>query len=99
MNGFCYLGDRLNSNGGCAAVTVRVRIGRVRFRKCSQLLLENKFPMRMKAKVHRCCLRSAILHESEAYCLKEKQFLGERRELWSEPCAVRKLLTERRLKN
>ena len=27
-NGFCYLGDRLNSSGGCeAAVTARVRIG------------------------------------------------------------------------
>ena len=28
MNGFCYLGDRLNASGGCeAAVTARVRIG------------------------------------------------------------------------
>ena len=31
VNGFCYLGDRLNANGGCeAAVTARVRIGWVR---------------------------------------------------------------------
>ena len=29
---FCYLGDRLNASGDCeAAVTVRVRIGSVRF--------------------------------------------------------------------
>ena len=28
VNGFCYLGDILNANGGCeAAVTARVRIG------------------------------------------------------------------------
>ena len=28
VNGFCYLGDRLNCSGDCeAAVTVRVRIG------------------------------------------------------------------------
>ena len=27
VNGFCYLGDRLNASGGCeAAVTARVRI-------------------------------------------------------------------------
>ena len=27
VNGFCYLGDRLNSSGGCeAAVTTRVRV-------------------------------------------------------------------------
>ena len=28
VNGFCYLGDRLNASGGCeAAVTARVIIG------------------------------------------------------------------------
>ena len=27
VNGFCYLGERLNANGGCeAAVTARVRL-------------------------------------------------------------------------
>ena len=32
VNGFCCLGDRLNSNGGCkTAVTARARIGWVRF--------------------------------------------------------------------
>ena len=34
VNGFCYLGGRLNSSGGCkAAVTARVKIGWVRFRE------------------------------------------------------------------
>ena len=34
VNGFCYLGDRLNASGGCeTAVTAGVRIGWVRFRK------------------------------------------------------------------
>ena len=62
-NGFCYLGDRLNSSGGCeAAVTVRVRIGFGKFRECGELLLENWFPLRMKGKVCRCCVRSAILY-------------------------------------
>ena len=40
VNGFFYLGDRLNASGGCeAAVTARVLIGWVRFRKCGELLL------------------------------------------------------------
>ena len=44
VNGFCYLEDRLNSSGGCeAAVTARVRTGWVRFKKCGELLLENRF--------------------------------------------------------
>ena len=58
MNGFCYLGDRLNASGGCeAAVTARVRIGWVRFRKCGELLLGNRFPLKMKGKVYCCCVR------------------------------------------
>ena len=35
VNGFCYLGDKLNASGGCeVAVTARVRIGWVKFREC-----------------------------------------------------------------
>jgi len=33
---FSYLGDRLNATGGCdVAVTARIRIGWMNFRKCS----------------------------------------------------------------
>ena len=56
VNRFCYLGDRLNASGGCeAAVTARVRIGWVRFRECGELLLGNRFPLKMKGKVYGCC--------------------------------------------
>ena len=52
VNEFCYLGDRLNSSGGCEpAVTARVRIGWVRFRECGELLPGNRFPLKMKGKV------------------------------------------------
>ena len=66
----CYLG---NSVGCEAAVTARVRIGWVRLRECGELLLGNKFPLRMKGNVYRCCVRSAILCGSEAWCLKENE--------------------------
>ena len=66
-NVFCYLGDRLNASGGCeAAVTARARIDWVRFRKCGELLLGNRRSLRIKGKVYRCCIRSAILYGSEA---------------------------------
>ena len=55
------------------AVTARARIGWVRFRKCGELLLGNRFPLRMKTKVYRCCIRSAILYGSEAWCLKQNK--------------------------
>ena len=74
MNGYCYLGDRLNVSGGCeGAVTARVRIGWVRFRECGELLLRNRFPLKMKGKVYRCCVRSAMLYGSETWCLKENE--------------------------
>ena len=67
VNGFCYMGDRLNASGGCeAAVTVRARIGWVRFRECEELLHRNRFLLRMKGKVYRCCVKSAILYGSKA---------------------------------
>ena len=74
VNGFCYLGDRLNASGGCeAAVTTKVRIGWVRFRECGELLTGNILPLKMEGKNYCCCIRSAILYGSEASCLKENE--------------------------
>ena len=81
MNGFCYLGNRLNSSDGCeAAVTARVKIGRVRLKGCGELLLGNRFPLRIKSKVYRCCIRSTILYGRKAWCLKgnEKAILEKK---------------------
>ena len=73
-NGFCNLGDRLNAGGGCeAAVTARVRIGWVKFMECEELLLGNRFSLKMKGKFYHCCVRSAILYGSQAWCLKENE--------------------------
>ena len=44
VKGFCYLGDRLNSSGGCeGAVTARVKISWVRFRGVESYRLEIGF--------------------------------------------------------
>ena len=57
VNGFCYLGHRLNCIGGCeASVIARVRNGWVRLRECGELLLGNRFDLKMKGKVYRCCV-------------------------------------------
>ena len=44
-----------------------------RFKECGELLLGNRFPLRMKGKVYHCCTRLAILHGSEIWCLKENE--------------------------
>ena len=74
VDGFCCLGDRLSFSGDCeAAVTATVRIVWVKFREGEELLLGNRFPLRKKGKVYRCCLRSAIPYKSVAWCFKENK--------------------------
>ena len=49
VKGFCYLGDRLNTSGGCeTAVTLRVGFGWMKFRECGELLRGRRFSLRMK---------------------------------------------------
>ena len=36
-------------------------------------MLGNRFPLKMKGNVYRCCVRSAILYGSETWCLKENE--------------------------
>ena len=70
----CYLGDRLNATGGCeTAVTARSRIGWIKFRECSEILKGRRFLLKMKGKVYKSCVRSAMLYGSEAWCLREKE--------------------------
>ena len=79
VEGFCYLGDRLNASGGCeTAVTLRVRIGWMKFRECGELL-RGRFSFRMKGMVYRSCVRSAMLYGSEIWCLRENEMAILRR--------------------
>ena len=74
VNGFCYLGDRLNASGGCeTAVTERIRISWVRFswarfKECGELWFENRFSPKIKGKVYCCCIRSAIRYGNVSCC-------------------------------
>ena len=71
---FFYLGDRLNATGGCeTAVTARARIGWMKFSECCEILKGRRFSLKMKEKVYKNCVRSAMLHGSEAWwCLRER---------------------------
>ena len=69
---FSYLRDRLNANGGCeTAVTARSRIGWMKFRECSEIL-KGRFSLKMKGKVYKSYVRSAMLYGREAWCFSEK---------------------------
>ena len=77
---FTYLGDRLNATGGCeTAVTTRSRIGRIKFRECSEILIGRRFSLKMKGKIYKSCVRSVMRYGSEAWCLREKEMAILRR--------------------
>ena len=82
VGGFCHLGDRLNAKGGCeTAVTTGVRLGcgDVKFRECGELLHGKRFSLKMKGRVYRTCVRSAMLYGSETWCLRETEVATLRR--------------------
>ena len=77
---FTYLDDRLNATGGCeTAVATRSRIGWMKFREYSEILKGRRFSLKMKGKIYRSCVRSAMLYGSEAWCLREKEMAILRR--------------------
>ena len=77
---FTYLGYRLNATGGCeTAVTARSRIGWMKFRESSEILKGRRFSLKMKGKIYKSCVRSAMLYGSEAWCLREKEMAILRR--------------------
>ena len=74
---FSFLGDGLNATRGCE--TARTRIGWMKFRECSEILKGRRFSLKMKGKVYKSSLRSAMLYGSEAWCLREKEMAILRR--------------------
>ena len=77
---FCYLGDRVNTSGGCeAAVTAKARIGWVKVKECGELLNSKRFSLKMKGMVYWSCVRSAMLYGSETWCLRENEMAILRR--------------------
>ena len=74
VDAFSYFGDRINASGECeVAVTARVRAGWKKFRECEEILRGRRFPLKIKGKVYRCCIRPAILYGSKTWCLKESE--------------------------
>ena len=54
-----------------AAVTARTRCRWVKFMECGELLYGRRFPLRLKGAHCKSYVVSAMLHGSEAWCLRE----------------------------
>ena len=63
----------MSAGGGCeAAGTARTKCWWGRMRECGELLY-GRIPPKLKGAVYKSCVRSAIQHGSEAWCLKESE--------------------------
>lgn len=56
-----------------AAVTARMKLGKVKLRESGALLHGKRFSLRMKEKAYRSCVQAAMLHGSETSCLKRRE--------------------------
>jgi len=73
VQSFCYLGDVLQSDGGCdIAVTERVRKGWFKFRELSGVLCNKRLPLWMKGVLYRSCVRTVLTYGSETWPLKKE---------------------------
>ena len=64
----------MSAGGGCvSAVTARTRYGWDMLMECGEFLYGWRCPLRLNWSVYGSYIRPAILHGSEAWCLKENE--------------------------
>ena len=65
---FCYLGDMLCAGGGCKlAIVTRCSTAWGKFKRLLPILTSKHVSLRTRGKVFNACVRSALLHGSEAW--------------------------------
>ena len=78
-------------------MTASKRIGWVKFKECGWLLYARKFSLKMKGRIYHSCIRLAMLHRCEAWCLRENEvaILRTKKTMTKAMCGV-KLIEKRR---
>ena len=72
VESFVYLGDELNAGGGClSAVTARVRVGWRKFRELSEVLCGKKWSVKMKGKLYKTSVRTAMVYGAETWAMRK----------------------------
>ena len=70
---FCYLGDMLNNEGSVQdAVIARLRVGWGKFKDLSVVLCKKGVSLRMKGRVYKACVRSAMYYGSEGWAMRSE---------------------------
>ncbi|XP_033103449.1 uncharacterized protein LOC117106208 [Anneissia japonica] len=95
---FCYLGDTLNSGGGCEiAVAWRSRVGWSKCNELAMVLCGRRFSWGIKGRIYKACVRSAMVYGAETWNIKTTEegiFRRTERAMIRKMCGVK--LAERR---
>ncbi len=66
VDSFCYLGDKLESGGGCVrAIIARCGVAWGKFRQLRPVLTSRHLSLETRDKLYNACVRSTMLHGSE----------------------------------
>ena len=71
---FCYLGDRLGAGGDVEeAARARVRSAWAKFKELSPILTARGASYRIKGKIYRACVQSALTCGTETWVMKKSE--------------------------
>ena len=74
MESFVYVADKLNADGGClSAVTVRIRVGWMKFRELCGVLCGRKWSVTLEGRVYKACVRAAMMYGGETWVMRKEE--------------------------
>ena len=68
---FCYLGDTLGAGGVEEAARARVRCAWAKFKELSPILTARGASYRIKGKIYKACVQSALTYGTETWAMKK----------------------------
>ena len=68
---FCYLGDTLEAGGVEEAARARVRCAWAKFKELSPILTARGASYRIKGKIYKACVQSALTYGTETWAMKK----------------------------
>jgi hypothetical protein len=73
VESFCYLGDRIQKDGGCErAVRDRVKKGWLKFKELGGVLCNKRIPLKTRGVLYRACVRSVMMYGGECWPVKKE---------------------------
>ena len=67
------LGSVIDGSGGCGKDDGRIKVAWSRFRDLSRVIYDKKVPVKLKSKLYKTVVRSAMVYGSECWALRKQE--------------------------